>query len=175
MHNEQHAIWQKAAAFAARAHRNQVRKDCNTPYISHPFRVAMTVRHVFRFDEPELLAAALLHDVIEDTDADYDDVLELFGKNVADLVTLMTKDMRLIEHQREPAYDQQLASGPWQCRLLKLADVYDNLTDAQVGPRSVESMLKKAKRAIALVKHDAELDNARAIVEALVAHCEQSV
>ena len=70
--------WQKAASFAARAHDGQKRKDGRTPYVAHPYRVAMVIRHVFGCEDETILAAALLHDVIEDTTVDYDDVAEAF-------------------------------------------------------------------------------------------------
>jgi guanosine-3',5'-bis(diphosphate) 3'-pyrophosphohydrolase len=126
-------LWQQAAAFAARAHRNQVRKDGVTPYVSHPVRVTMTVALVFGETDEHLLAAALLHDTIEDTATDYDELLETFGSTVADAVAAMSKDMRLIEPKREAAYDEQLANGPWQGRMIKLGDVYDNLMDTYEG------------------------------------------
>jgi guanosine-3',5'-bis(diphosphate) 3'-pyrophosphohydrolase len=104
-------LWPKAASFAARYHQNQMRKDGKTPYIAHPFRVAMTVRDVFGVDDPVALAAALLHDVIEDTTADYDDLDREFGSEVARVVASLTKDMRLPEKEREAAYDRQLATA----------------------------------------------------------------
>ena len=64
-----------AVAFAARAHRPQVRKDGQTPYVSHVFRVAMIVTQVFGVHEPKILTAAVLHDTIEDTTTDYDDIV----------------------------------------------------------------------------------------------------
>ena len=45
-----------------------------TPYFSHPVRVCLVVRQVFGFDDPRMLAAALLHDTIEDTTTDCDDI-----------------------------------------------------------------------------------------------------
>src|SRR3954471_7857848 len=113
-------VWQQAASVAARFHQGQVRKDGKTPYIAHPFRVAMTVRDIFGIDDPVALAAALLHDVIEDTTADYDDLEEKFGRDVADVVAALTKDMRMQEELREKAYDEQLARAPWQARAVKL-------------------------------------------------------
>jgi|SRR5262245_23720401 len=121
----------EAAAFAARAHRHQLRKDNNTPYVSHVFRVCLVVRHVFGFDDPKMLAAALLHDTIEDTNTDCDDIIERFGTEVADWVAALTKDMRLPHDEREEAYGKQLASAPWQVKALKLADIYDNLGDCK--------------------------------------------
>src|SRR5262245_58512747 len=87
----------EAVSFAARAHRHQVRKDGQTPYAAHPFRVCLIVRHVFGIDDPEYLTAALLHDTIEDTTTDFDDIQERFGPRVAGSVAALTKDMRLPE------------------------------------------------------------------------------
>ena len=119
-----------AAAFAARAHKHQLRKDKETPYVSHPFRVCLIVRHVFGIDDPKVLAVALLHDTIEDTTTDYDDLFELFGKDVADWVAALTKEMRLPEKEREERYHAVLASSPWPVYVCKLADIYDNLADS---------------------------------------------
>lgn len=161
-------LWQAAAAFAARAHRHQIRKDGETPYVAHPVRVALTVALVFEHTDEETLAAALLHDVIEDTGADYDDVLELCGRYVADLVAAMTKDMRLIEPQREEQYDAQLAAAPWQARLIKLADVYDNFADAIGHPKRETDFRKKADRALQLAQGEPRLEKAAAALRALL-------
>src|SRR5438270_529956 len=52
----------ETASFAARAHHGQMRKDKETPYVSHVFRVCLIVRDVFGFQDPRMLIAALLHD-----------------------------------------------------------------------------------------------------------------
>ena len=121
----------EAAAFAARAHRHQLRKDNQTPYVSHVFRVCLVVRHTFGFDDPKMLAAALLHDTIEDTATDCDDIIERFGPDVATWVAALTKDMRLPHDDREAAYAKALAEADWQVKALKLADLYDNLADSE--------------------------------------------
>jgi len=120
----------EAASFAARAHREQRRKDGLTPYVSHPFRVCLIVRELFGFDDPHMLMAALLHDVIEDTSSDFEDVAEAFGTEVAQWAATLSKDKRLPEEQREQAYLQALCAAPWQVQVCKLADVLDNLTDS---------------------------------------------
>ena len=158
-------LWQEAAAFAAHAHRNQTRND-KRPYVSHCFRVAMTVNLVFGFDDSEVLAGALLHDTIEDCDVDYDEILEAFGRNVADYVAVMTKDMRLEEPIREVAYDKQLADGPWQGRLIKLADVYDNFTDSPADKRT--TYIEKVQRILALTETDEQLQAARELLQELM-------
>lgn len=133
-----------AAAFAARAHRHQLRKDRETPYASHPFRVCLVVRHVFGFDDPRMLAAALLHDTIEDTATDFEDIAEAFGTDVARWVAALTKDMRLEEEERETVYSQTLAESEWQVKACKLADIYDNLVDSK--HLSAEGRKKTAAR-----------------------------
>jgi guanosine-3',5'-bis(diphosphate) 3'-pyrophosphohydrolase len=159
------SLWQQASAFAAKKHRHQTRND-GGPYVSHCFRVAMTTSLIFGFEDSEVLAAALLHDTIEDCDVDYDDILERFGRNVADYVAVMTKDMRLEETIREIAYDQQLADGPWQGRLIKLADVFDNFTDIQEDKRN--GFVEKVHRILLLTENDAELQNARGHMQKLL-------
>lgn len=163
-------FWQQAAAFAARAHGNQIRKDGRTPYFSHPVRVALTVATEFGCTDEKVLAAALLHDVIEDTPADYDDVLELCGKDVADIVALLTKDMRLVEPQRELEYDKRLGAGRWEAKLIKLADVYDNLNDAE-DEKARRNLRGKADRALEIARGEREprVARAAALLERLVA------
>ncbi|HJT77316.1 MAG TPA: HD domain-containing protein [Gemmataceae bacterium] len=126
----------RAVAFAARAHRHQLRKDGETPYVSHVFRVCLTVRQLFGIDEVPALLAAVLHDTIEDTNTDYDDIAEAFGAQVADWVAALTKNKGLPEEEREKDYCRRLAAAPWQVKACKLADVYDNLQDSRTGSKS---------------------------------------
>jgi guanosine-3',5'-bis(diphosphate) 3'-pyrophosphohydrolase len=119
-----------AIAFAARAHKPQLRKDGQTPYVSHVFRVCLVVRHVFGVSDPRVLTAAVLHDTIEDTTTDYDEIAERFGEEVASWVAALSKDKRQQEEEREAAYADELARSPWQVQVCKLADIFDNLLDS---------------------------------------------
>jgi guanosine-3',5'-bis(diphosphate) 3'-pyrophosphohydrolase len=166
--------WQRAAAFAAQMHEHQYRKDGKSPYFSHPVRVAVTILSVFEVNDEATTAAALLHDVIEDTTADYDDILGGYGKEVADIVAALTKDMRIIEREREKRYDDGLARASWKARLIKLADVYDNLCDA----RSAESKRKaiaRGRRALTLAANDKQCAQARAALTALMKQVERTL
>ena len=124
----------EAASFAARAHDGQMRKDGATPYVSHVYRVCLIVRHVFGIADARVLTAALLHDTIEDTRVDFDDVEAHFGVEVAEWVALLSKDKRMAEAPREETYLAQLARAPWQVQACKLADIYDNLMDSPTLP-----------------------------------------
>lgn len=144
--------WQLASAFAAQRHAAQLRKDGRTPYYSHCARVALTVAVVFGCDDEVALASALLHDTIEDTTADYDDIHDRFGPLVATCVACLSKNMLLPEREREADYDARLAQSPWQARLVKLADAYDNLHDAEHARMSPAKGVTRAHRAIAVAR-----------------------
>src|SRR3954468_20632459 len=84
-----------ALAFATEKHRGQVRKDADaTPYIQHPIALASLLWEV-GIQDAEVLAAAILHDTIEDTPTTHDELEKEFGREVADLVAEVTDDKRL--------------------------------------------------------------------------------
>jgi hypothetical protein len=68
----------KAAAFAAEKHRTQRRKDIDTPFINHPIQLAYILVQA-DIEDPVVLAAALLHDTIEDTQTTHDEIEIVFG------------------------------------------------------------------------------------------------
>jgi len=127
----------QAISFAARKHAKQLRKDEVTPYIAHPMRVLTILTTAFQIDDPEVLAAAVLHDTIEDTLTDRDELTELFGPRVAEMVAQLSKDKRMGEEEREEQYYRLLAEAPIEVKLCKLADLYDNLVDAAALPPSL--------------------------------------
>lgn len=165
-------LWQSAASFAARAHRHQTRRDGKTPYVAHVFRVAMTVRDVFGCDDRVCVVSALLHDTIEDTGADYDDIAKAFGADVARCVAALTKNMALPEHEREAEYDARLARADWRARLVKLADQYDNLCDmCEDDAAFCARATARAERAVRLADVDRDVEvvaKAAAIVRARI-------
>lgn len=150
------ALWRAASAMAARKHRNQMRRDGKTPYFSHLARVAQNISAVFGCNDPVVLAAAYLHDTIEDTTTDYEDISDDFGPVVADCVAALTKNMALPEAPREEEYHKRLAKGPWQARLVKLADVLDNMSDLETYPQAERAShaiktIERARQALALL------------------------
>jgi guanosine-3',5'-bis(diphosphate) 3'-pyrophosphohydrolase len=136
-----------AIAFAARAHRNQLRKDNQTPYASHTFRVCLIIRQLFGIDDPQVLMAAVLHDTIEDTTTDFDDLAAEFGADMAAWVAQLSKDKRIAEDEREEAYMWTLSTAPWQVKVCKLADMYDNVQDSsQLPPEKRRHTLARLRR-----------------------------
>ncbi len=158
-----------AISFAARAHRHQVRKDGQTPYVAHVFRVTFILRHLFNVADPKILTAAVLHDTIEDTTTDFDDIASEFGPDVARWVAALTKETRLPEVEREEAYGKNLAAGGVPVCLCKLADVYDNLCDSENLPAEKRAKtLANGRRYLAVFRPNlpAEANAAFALVEA---------
>lgn len=145
----------EAASFTARAHRDQLRKDGQTPYAAHPFRVCLVVRDVFGIDDRQVLTAALLHDTVEDTTTDYEDIEERFGAEMAGWVAALSKDKRLAEPEREAAYVSQLRQAAWQVKACKLADVFDNLLDVGTSqPGQQVKTFKNAHRYLDALRHN---------------------
>lgn len=145
----------QAVSFASRAHEGQFRKDGKTPYASHPFRVCLTLVHVFKVIDAHVLTAAVLHDTIEDTTTDYDDIEKKFGEQIARWVGLLSKDKRITEAEREPAYMKQLEAAPAEVKLIKLADIYDNVMDARAaGPEQLAKSLNRSKHYLQALKRD---------------------
>ena len=82
----------KAIIFATKAHSGARRKGTNVLYIVHPIEAAAIVSTMT--DDEEVIAAAVLHDVIEDTDATEDDLYARFGRRITELVLDESEDKR---------------------------------------------------------------------------------
>jgi GTP pyrophosphokinase len=129
---------ERAYRIAARAHRGQVR-DEGSPYIEHLLRVALIVADELQRPEPDLICAALLHDVIEDTRVTLAEVQETCGDTVAHFVELLTKEKVADPDDKRVAtrrYLQRIAADSPEVLLLKLADRLDNLRSVAVLPDS---------------------------------------
>ena len=112
-------VIQQAEVYAAKKHEGQV-DDEGKEFIDHPFKVADIITLVT--DDPEVIAAAILHDTIEDTNATYEDIEEKFGKRIADLVLEVT-------HEGDPEtgyYFPRLLSR--EATMIKFADRLHNLS-----------------------------------------------
>lgn len=125
----------RAASFAARKHQGQTRADQQTPYFSHVARVTLILTHVFGVQDEEILTAALLHDTLEDTATDYDELAGLFGERVANAVVMLTKNVMLPKKEREEDYVRRLRKASEDVMIAKMADIYDNLSDRVHSPK----------------------------------------
>jgi HD domain len=125
----------RALSFAAEAHRNQRRKGAaQEPYINHLIEVLDLVVQNTSCDDVNILIAALLHDVVEDTPTTYEDVVERFGERVAQIVRENSDDMTLPKTERRRARIAAMASKSREARIVKMADLISNLRAIAVSP-----------------------------------------
>jgi (p)ppGpp synthase/HD superfamily hydrolase len=110
-----------AFEWAAQLHSTQLRDVDRAPFILHPLEVAALL--VSRAYDEEVVAAALLHDVVEKSDAGVEDVRERFGERIAHIVAAMSEDPRLDDyHERKAALRASVAAGGPDAHVVYAAD-----------------------------------------------------
>ena len=125
----------RAAAFAAHAHRAQRRKsEGDIPYINHPLEVAQILAETAGVSDPVVLAAAILHDTVEDTDALPIDLITRFGVRVATLVDEVTDDKSLHKKERKRLQIEHAPHMSPEAKLIKLADKTHNVYSIATKP-----------------------------------------
>lgn len=128
------ALILRAAQFAAERHRDQRRKGSEAaPYINHPLSLANLLANC-GVDDPTVLAAALLHDTVEDTETTPEELAKLFGSAVAAIVAEVTDDKELPKAERKRLQIEHAAHLSYQAKLVKLADKVCNLRDLIHSP-----------------------------------------
>ena len=114
--------------YAIKQHKGQYRKNNKTPYWHHLQDVVKNLEMMGIKDE-SILCSGWLHDSIEDTSSDFDDVSKNFGKKIAQIVSDLTKETRLPKNQQEKNYLMQLSTSSWQAKVVKFADILANISD----------------------------------------------
>jgi guanosine-3',5'-bis(diphosphate) 3'-pyrophosphohydrolase len=119
-----------ALAFAADKHSTQRRKDPEaSPYINHPIALARVLSVEGRVRDVKVLAAAVLHDTLEDTKTTYEELHERFGPAIAHIVREVTDDKTLSPAERKRLQIEHAGELSKRARLVKLADKISNLRD----------------------------------------------
>lgn len=125
----------RAADFAARAHASQKRKGvAQEPYINHLAEVALLLTEATGGQDPALIAAGWLHDTLEDTITEREELESLFGKEVATIVAEVTDDKSLPKSERKRLQIETAASKSRSARMLKIADKTSNLRALAKSP-----------------------------------------
>lgn len=141
----------RALAFATAAHESvgQLRKYTGEPYIVHPVAVAELVRSVPHTEA--MVAAALLHDVVEDTPASIEQLQEAFGDEVAMLVSWLTDISRPEDGNRATRKGLDLEhtrQAPAAAKTIKLADLIDNTRSIKAHDPSFWKVYRREKLAL---------------------------
>lgn len=124
-----------AIEFAAEAHKFQKRKDIGqSAYINHPIEVMTILRKFGKVEDELILAAAVLHDTIEDTAITYAHIHEEFGIVVADYVQEVSDDKTLPKQRRKELQIETMSSKSDGAKLIKIADKISNLRSVAHNP-----------------------------------------
>ena len=129
-------LLQKAIEFATDKHKGQ--KYGDKPYITHPLAVLERVKK--KTDSPFILAAAVLHDVVEDCNVNNYEIQDIFGHGVAEIVLFLTRTcVESYADYIENIYDVRAA------RIVKIADLEENISNCtQEGQRHLKDKYELA-------------------------------
>lgn len=138
------ALLLKALVFAAAKHRDQRRKDAGaSPYINHPIALADVLVNEGRVHEVTVLAAALLHDTLEDTETNPAEIEAGFGAAILTVVQEVSDDKSLDKAERKRLQIEHAAELSREAKLVKLADKICNLRDVAESPPANWSLERK--------------------------------
>ena len=120
-------FFDKAVIFAVEAHQGTERRGKSYPYIIHPMEAASIVSTIT--NDQEMLAGAILHDTVEDTEVTIDQIREQFGDRVAELVQHETApaDESLTWREKKIAQLNQLVNAPYDSKVVALGDKLSNM------------------------------------------------
>ena len=145
------SVTDRALTFATAAHAavGQKRKNDGEDYIVHPIRVADIVRTYGGSDDQ--IAAAYLHDVVEDTQVDIDTIRDMFGDTIAELVSDLTDVSCSYDGNRATRKSidmEHTLCGSVDAQFVKLADILDNSQDIRQADPSFWKVYQKEMLAL---------------------------
>lgn len=167
---------------AKKHHGSQLRKD-GTLAVDHLRRTAAVAEEIAAVlglsdsHRSECLCTALLHDFIEDTRADFEDVVQIFehdeigdsafGVRIANLVACLSDDKRKPESERHEEYVLSIGQAPLVAKVVKLADTLDNLRHVDVLADATRSRIKrKLRRLLEIIGRNEQLRATAFFIEA---------
>jgi (p)ppGpp synthase/HD superfamily hydrolase len=136
---------EKAKAFAKERHASQTRKYSVEPYAQH-LRSVVQLLDGYGITAQPVLAAAWLHDTVEDTHTTMEEILNEFGSEVAELVYWMTDPEEGDQETRSRMIAWRLGRAPWEAKMLKLVDIIDNCRNASIHDGEVATAYMAEKR-----------------------------
>jgi guanosine-3',5'-bis(diphosphate) 3'-pyrophosphohydrolase len=165
------ALVLKAAQFAGQKHEGQTRDDRDkSPYIDHPKSVVRVIAEVGGINDPQILAAALLHDTLEDTDTTSEELKSTFGKRVCRLVEEVSDNKNLPKEVRKQRQIEHAAVISADAVLIKLGDKISNVIDVTDIPPADWSLERRKEY---LDWAEAVIDNCSKVNSALERHFAQ--
>lgn len=136
-----------AENFAKEQHSGMTRKNGTTSYHEHLAGVVSRLKKLGIMDE-DVLSAAWLLDIIEDTEIKFDELDQRFGSRVAVLIMAVSKDKSLPRARQEEQYVKQLKESSLEAKLIKLCDISTDLRDLKNSPISKTKKIKDIRKMI---------------------------
>ncbi|MBN2062731.1 MAG: bifunctional (p)ppGpp synthetase/guanosine-3',5'-bis(diphosphate) 3'-pyrophosphohydrolase [Deltaproteobacteria bacterium] len=134
----------KSLEFAAEKHRNDRRKGADrSPYINHPIEVASILANIGGVYNISILAAAILHDTIEDTDTSPNEVEKAFGREICSMVKEVTDDKSLSRVKRKRLQVENAPLLSTAAKLIEIADKISNIREVTDNPPSRWSLKRR--------------------------------
>lgn len=145
-------LTQQAKKIATFKHQGQIRKFDGSPYIVHPERVARRAKYFT--NDPATIQASFLHDTLEDTKTTHEEIKQVFGTEVADLVQELTsKKSGLDKYGKTDYLIHKMNNMSPKAQLIKSLDRLDNISDFPTAPKKfVDKYLKQTEELLANVK-----------------------
>jgi (p)ppGpp synthase/HD superfamily hydrolase len=150
-------------------HLGQCRKVSGAPYVTHPISVSYIVAQFKKSKHlDELLAAAILHDTLEDTDTTFIEIAQEFTPLVASLVFDLTSDSEEVKRLGKNEYlKRKLVGLSNYALLLKLADRLHNVTDSPTSPYKQDTV-----ELMSYLEEHRQLTKAqKSLVDEIRSHC----
>ena len=138
-YKRENLLLEKAIQFATIKHAGQLRKGTTTPYIVHPLETMILLRSMSA--DMNLLIAGLLHDTVEDTDTSVEEIAEVFGTDVAALVSGHSEDKSKTWEERKTHAIEELSRANRRLKMLVMADKVSNLRSIAADYAALEDEL----------------------------------
>jgi len=144
MNEEGFDVVVRALGFASIKHSKQRRKDADkTPYINHPIALMELLWTVGGVRDASTLAAALLHDTVEDTGTTPNELAAAFGEDIRDIVLELSSDKSLPSAEQKRLQVEHAPHMSMPAKLVKLCDKICNVTDIHVSPPATWELVRK--------------------------------
>ena len=128
-----HKLLIKSLELASKNHAQQKRKSDGSPYINHLIEVTALLTDIAEIDDADELSAAILHDILEDTDVTRDELYKTCGNRVLELVEALSDDKSLSLYERREKVLRVLPKKPSSVMRIKLADLCSNVSAIPSG------------------------------------------
>lgn len=139
-----------ARDFAYQKHKNQKRNG-DVPYTEHLEGVVFRLKNLGIIDA-DVICAAWLHDVLEKTDATFEELIQRFGKETSTLVLSLTKSKDIPKKDAEMQYIKQLKDAPIEAKIIKLCDISSNMKDLSASTISKTQKNKQIRKILHYAK-----------------------